>query len=205
MKARRGGFTLIEMMMVVAIVGILSGLAVGGIRGLVDQGRANGTAGSLARLVANARLRAISMGCRTSVQVNGPSYAPSSGTPVGFPSAPNTVSVFMKKQCDSTNGYFEAGDRIVSSYSLVDQHVNLTIPAVVTTLGSNSVVVSYGMTSTGVGASFQRDTYLDSSGNGSFAVTAPALTADISMNATTVSGSTTRSAIVPAKAPPYLN
>src|SRR6185369_4599110 len=145
----------------------------------------NGTAGSLARMMANARLRAIAMGCRTSVQVNGPAYAPT-GTVAGFPAQQNTVTVFMKRQCDApaANGYFEAGDHIVASYSLAEQHVNLTVPSVAGTLGANSVVVSYGAGSTGLGAVFQRDTSLDSSGNGSFAITSPALTADISLTAT---------------------
>jgi prepilin-type N-terminal cleavage/methylation domain-containing protein len=146
---RRRGMTLIEIMLVVAIIGIISAISAVGVTRLTAFGRVNGTAGQLQRLLANARLRAVTTQCPHYVIINGPDFA---GTSVA--GAPRTVAAaFMlrKANCQSTELGYEAGstpeerDAVVSTMLLAEPSAGLeyTFPPPIAVLGANGVLIEY--------------------------------------------------------------
>ena len=148
--ARRSarGFTLLEMMMVVAIGAILAAMGGSAFLGLLRTNRANSTTRSVLTMLRSARTRAMTAVCPHFVQINGRAYA----GPVGSPNRPATIYLVRKGFCASSNMFFEAGDRVMDSTALgpdgLPASVDLFVPATVVGSGvlvSESIVVGYGV------------------------------------------------------------
>ncbi len=92
------GFTLLEMMIVVAIVGVLTAIGASAITGAVQYARVQGAADATTRMLGQARVLAASQHCAYMVQLNGTSYNPP-GTPTGEPRGPATISMIRKGNC----------------------------------------------------------------------------------------------------------
>lgn len=159
--------TLIEVMIVVAIISVVSALAAVGIDAATRMGRINGASSSLASALTTVRTRALTEHCTYFVQINGPSYTAASA-PVGVPRKPNTALVYRERGCNSTVGAREdrlaasVGDRLVEEIPLADLRVDLTFPSAVVSGGVLAAgSVSIGWTSTG-----QRTVYADDDGDG---------------------------------------
>lgn len=136
--------TLIEVMIVVAIISIVSALAAVGVDAATRMGRVNGASSSLASAFTTVRTRALTEHCTYFVQINGPNYtAPSA--PIDVPRKPNTALVYRKTGCDST-----VGDRLVDEMPLADLQVDLTFPRRIVSDGVLAAgSVSIGWTGTG--------------------------------------------------------
>ena len=156
MKLRRGprrGVTLVELMVVVAIAGILAAMSAYSFRAVNELGRLNGAASTLATVLTNTRVRAITERCTYVVQVSGPAYAPVAGTVgQGGSLTPNAVTVFRKRDCNSAQGFFETAaaplwpDRRVEDYNLSEFGVMVQLPAAVIPggeLGDRAVSIAY--------------------------------------------------------------
>ena len=124
-QQHRGGMTLLEIMVVVAIVGLMSSLAVAGIGSATRMGKVNGSASLIAQVMNTARARAVSERCTYVVQINGPGYAPSAA-PADVLRRAATVLLYRKNDCNSVIGAYEPGlalpvrDRLVAEYSLAE-------------------------------------------------------------------------------------
>jgi prepilin-type N-terminal cleavage/methylation domain-containing protein len=125
--ARTAGFTLVELMAVVAIVGILSAIGLSGVMHIAKLGKVNGTATALARMMTNARTRAILERCMYVVQVTGPQWAPGAAAGPDVRKIPKSIQVYRKATCNSTNGFFETGqgDKLISEFDLDDSNGNV--------------------------------------------------------------------------------
>jgi prepilin-type N-terminal cleavage/methylation domain-containing protein len=149
----RRGFTLLEMLTVVAIVGVLSAMATTGIMEIEKTGRVNGTATAVARMLANARSRTIAERCRYVVQITGPTWNPPA-PPAGAQIVPNSVLTFRKRDCESTVGRFETGDRTISELMLDSSNGNVRFVTNPIGLSPGNVLgasaISFSWTPTGV-------------------------------------------------------
>jgi prepilin-type N-terminal cleavage/methylation domain-containing protein len=148
MRARRG-FTLLEMLMVVAIMGVMSALATASIIAATQLGRVNGAATTVAALLTTTRTRALTEHCTYVLQLNGPTYNPLAA-PVDVLRRPNTALLYRKNNCASTVGAYEGGaalpDRLVQEMALQDFNVDLTFPPGILAagrLGSGSVSIGW--------------------------------------------------------------
>jgi type II secretory pathway pseudopilin PulG len=137
--------TLLEILMVVAIIGVMSGLASVGLQAMARIGAVNGGADALVRLMATVRARAMTERCRYVLQINGPDYAQAaaaSGAPADVPKVSSTALVYRKGVCNSPVVAFEPGlpaaqaDRLVDQFPLGDMRIVLVVPAL---LGANPV------------------------------------------------------------------
>ena len=183
----------------VAIVGVMSTMAGGAMQALVALGRVNGAAGSMTRMLANARMRAAAMRCRVSVQLNGPNYRPT-GVALGAPITPSSITVFRKGSCDAANGFFEPGDRVLALFPLTEPGVSMLLPPSITTapqMDNNAVLLSWGEGLTGT---FDRDVWLDS-GAGTFSQVPGAPLVTISF----ASHDARRATCAPPTGTPYLD
>jgi type II secretory pathway pseudopilin PulG len=117
---------LVEMMAVVAIIGILSAIGLSGVMHISKLGKVNGTATTLARMMTNARTRAILERCMYVVQVTGPQWGPGVAVP-DMRKIPKSIQVYRKANCNSTNGFFETGlgDKLISEFDLDDSNGNV--------------------------------------------------------------------------------
>jgi prepilin-type N-terminal cleavage/methylation domain-containing protein len=163
----QAGFSLIELMMVVSIIGIISAMGVTGIINITKIGRVNGTATTLARMLANARTRSILERCPYVAQISGQTWSPTAAV-AGMRTMPRGVVIYKKADCTSTNGTFEVGDFYVSEFSMDDSTGRVllaTNPAAIVPggfLNASSLAISWSTT----GA---RSIYVDASGAGTYA------------------------------------
>lgn len=150
MRRPARGVTLLEVLVVVAIVAILSAIAAGGLQSLVSRTRVAQTGRTLASALRNTRLRAVATGCFHFAQVNGPQYAGVNAGVVGFPTRRNTVSIVRKANCDATLPVFQPGDQVVDSFPMHDgplASVQFDVPPLLgTTLGNNAFTVGWDRT-----------------------------------------------------------
>ncbi len=150
-RQRTAGFTLVELMAVVAIIGVLSALGLAGIVEISKFGRVNGSATMLARILANARTRSITERCMYVVQVSGSQWAPGLAAGPDVRPIPRSIQVYRKANCNSLNGYFETGvgDRFIEELNLDDSNGNIlmaTAPAGVVpgdVLGTTAIAFSW--------------------------------------------------------------
>jgi prepilin-type N-terminal cleavage/methylation domain-containing protein len=132
-SARRG-FTLVEMMMVVGIIGAMAALASVGLSAMSRFGRVNGTTEAVTRLMATLRARAMTEHCRYMLQLNGPDYD-ASAAPPDVPRMPATALVYRKGVCNAPGVAFEPGlppgqqDRLVDQFPLGESHIEFVLPA----------------------------------------------------------------------------
>jgi prepilin-type N-terminal cleavage/methylation domain-containing protein len=120
------GFSLIEMMVVVAIISVISSLGVASVVNITRTGRVNGTSTVLARMMANARTRAVVERCPYLVQIGGQRWSPT-GAVNGQHILKRGVVVYRKLDCLSTNGVFEAGDQYIQEFSMDDSTGRVTL------------------------------------------------------------------------------
>jgi prepilin-type N-terminal cleavage/methylation domain-containing protein len=90
------GFTLIEIMVVVSIIGVMTSLSVVGYQSVMRNARTNGEADALGTMLKNGRLRAVSTGCPHVVRYDGYDY----NTSLGLPKS-TTVTVYRKADCSA--------------------------------------------------------------------------------------------------------
>ncbi len=148
----RRGFTLLEIMVVVAIMGVLSALAVTGYQGVMRNARTNGEADTLAQFFKNARLRSIATGCAHVVRYTGQSYSLPAGQP-------RMLVMYRKAGCTVSTAaslYFSIvapADRMVNTYQLPEMPLsveNLGTPN--NDLADDSLMVGFGADGKYVGA-----------------------------------------------------
>lgn len=170
---RRNGFTLIETMVVIAIIGIMAALAGVEVIATLRSTRVTAMAKSLQGVLLSARTRAIVTRCPHFVQINGPQYG---GTgPVGFETKKNVASIYRKGGCNTAVPGFAAGDVRVDTTPLAVDGLTGELQLGVDTniiadglIDSESLVVNFQ-------ASGDRQLAVDSSGGGpgSFAAASP--------------------------------
>jgi prepilin-type N-terminal cleavage/methylation domain-containing protein len=102
--------TLVEVMVVVAIVGILGAISSGFTIEMIKSSRVNASANTLSTMMATARQKAVTTSCAHFVEVRGPTWA---AVVAGAPTGGGRVLVFRKGDCGSAVTSFEAGDRLV--------------------------------------------------------------------------------------------
>lgn len=175
-KAR--GFTLLELMIVVAIIGVLGALSVFALGQILQQGRVNGAAARLTQLLRDARTRAVTQRCPHLVQINARTYAPAS-PPAGAPRRAMTASIIRKANCaglPSRNFYEEGADLASRDKVLLEVELaDLTTPnAVRVFVTSPTGIVGGGELDKSITIGFDVDgrrTYaedLDGDGNATF-------------------------------------
>jgi prepilin-type N-terminal cleavage/methylation domain-containing protein len=156
--------TLLEMMTVVAIIGILSSIGGGALFDMVVAGRVVSSSKGLMAMLGTARLRAATSNCPHYVQVNGPTYAGAGST--GFVTGPATLSLMRKGSCTSAKAAFEPGDKLVDSDNLgpaeLPNAVQLALP---TAMLSSGVLAGQGFT-IGYDRLGGRSVWFDSAGAG---------------------------------------
>lgn len=123
---------MIEILMVVAIMGILAAVAGFGVTLMARTGKVNGEATALASVLNNVRTRALTDHCTHFLQFNGTTYD-ASGAPSDVPRRTNYALVFRKADCGSNNRFFEpgAGDHLIAEYPLQEYTSELEVPATV--------------------------------------------------------------------------
>jgi len=199
---RRRGFTLIEMMIVVAIAGVLAAMSAVTYSAVQVQGRLNGTADVLVNVLRTARFRAITERCTYVVQMTGYTFSSTSADV----RRPASLILFRKNNCNSTVGAFTQSesnvalrDRQVNDFAIEEFLTELRVPAGVVTgdaLLNNSVSISWSGDGT-------RRIYSDDDGDGASTDTSIA-SGDFPITIVTRGGAGTPNRIVtvPAAGPP---
>jgi prepilin-type N-terminal cleavage/methylation domain-containing protein len=144
----RRGFTLLEMMIVVAIVGVMASLSGYGLTQAVRTGRANAAADLFSSVIREARVRAVSEQCTQFVQLNGPTYSVGGNT---GPYMPATAYIVRKGLCTSTTMTYEQpgapyDDVLVDTTHFIDQQVDIAVTAGVVpgdALTNTSLIIGY--------------------------------------------------------------
>lgn len=147
----RRGFTLIELMLTVAIAGMLSAMAAYTLSAVNELGRVNGASQTVASALRNTRIRAITERCTYVVQFNGPTYNPVAA-PNDVRRTPNSILIWRKNDCRSVTGAYVPGlalplqDRAVNDYNITEFKAELVFPAGVVTgnrVLNDSVSIAY--------------------------------------------------------------
>lgn len=159
MKRPARGVTILEVLVVVAIVGILSAVAAGGLRSLVANTRIAQTGRTLASSLRAARTRAVATSCPHFVQVNGPTYAGLG--PAGYPARRNMVNIIRKADCTQNQAVWVPGDLVIDSFPLHDGPLDSVrfVTAIVGNLGNNAFGIGYDRLAT-------RTVWVDAAGGG---------------------------------------
>ncbi|MBE2253922.1 MAG: prepilin-type N-terminal cleavage/methylation domain-containing protein [Myxococcus sp.] len=202
---RRRGFTLIELMVVVAIIAILATLSAATLSSVNELGKLNGSAQTVANILRTARTRAITERCTYVVQINGANYNPLG--PADVPRKPGTIIVWRKNDCQSVTGAYEPGlavplrDRLVNDYSMQEFGSTIFLPAGVITeplnqLRTGSLSIAWQPNGT-------RTVWADSDADGVSAVTPLAVGATLDLTIRTPKATVTpsRSVSVPPDGP----
>lgn len=175
-KRTSRGFTLIELMMVVAIVGILAALGGAAILTVVRASRVAQTAKGIAAMLSAARLRALTTSCAHFVQINGAGYAGG-----GTSGSKGSLALVSKGNCASSNYFFEADggvadDRIVDTSRLASEGLlgGVIVTSPMVTGADNDIElasVCVGYSGVGFGAVLPgaRGLAADDDGDGTFA------------------------------------
>ena len=180
---RRGrGFTLLEIMVAVSIVGILVALGVSSLGGLVSVERVNSSSTTLARLGGNARIVALNQACPTVLQINGVNYTNTLPN-----SSPAQAYIYRKADCAATTFGALAEDRQIQNGSLPTA-LRMKIGA--TSIDNQSVLIVFA--ADGTVSAFQA-----ASGGAYAAITMP-VNVSVGTNATT----TTRTVLFASGANP---
>lgn len=130
---RRRGFSLIEMLVVVAIAAILAALSAYSLLAVNELGRINGAGQTVANILRTARARAITERCTYVVQFNGPNYNPLAA-PADVLRTPGTIIVWRKNDCRSNVGGYVPGlaanlrDRRVNDYAMQEFRTTVFFP-----------------------------------------------------------------------------
>lgn len=142
---RRRGFTLIELMLVAAIVGVLAALSAYTLTAVNQLGRLNAASQGMATILRNARVRAITERCTYVVQINGNQYNPVAA-PADVPRTPGKVLLWRKNDCAPTVPAYVPGlpanqrDRLVNEYTLSEFMSEVVFPAGVIAEPGNRLV-----------------------------------------------------------------
>ncbi|MEW5737581.1 MAG: prepilin-type N-terminal cleavage/methylation domain-containing protein [Myxococcota bacterium] len=170
------GFTLLEMMIVVAIIGILGSLSVFALSSILQQGRVNGASARLTQLLRDARARSVTQRCPHFVQINARQYAPAA-PPAGLPRRAMSASLIRKGNCNlpASQNFYEEGtsladrDKVLLEVELAD----LSTPNAVTVYlpVPNTIVAGAELTkaiAVGFDANGRRTYAEDLDGDGTF-------------------------------------
>ncbi|MDP3506013.1 MAG: prepilin-type N-terminal cleavage/methylation domain-containing protein [Myxococcales bacterium] len=203
----RRGFSLVELMIVVAIVGILAALSAFTLSSVNELGRLNGNAQVLSNIMRTARTRAITERCTYVVQLNGPRFSPTAD----MPRQPSTVVMWRKNNCQTPPGTifaYEIGlppanrDRRVNDYNLLEFNTTLFFSPQVTAEAGNQL--QNGSVSIGWQPDGTRTVWADPDGDGVSDESvgfAPAATLQIAIRPTTGALTPVRIVSVPPAAP----
>jgi len=116
--------TLLELMTVVAILGVMVAMAINAMRAASKRGQINGAVDSLAYIVSQARVRAVTQQCPHFLVINHPQYM-SAVSAINPPTPANstffTVVIARKGLCPDTNPpqmFDPAADTVVDTYRI---------------------------------------------------------------------------------------
>jgi prepilin-type N-terminal cleavage/methylation domain-containing protein len=200
----RRGFSLVELMVVVGIVGLMAAMSAYALSSVNELGRINGNADVFANILRTARTRAITERCTYVVQMNGVNFAP---TVADVPRKPGTVLLWRKNNCQSTVGAYEGAlppaqrDRLVNDYATREFSTTLFFSPTITTEAGDQLLV--GSVSIAWQPDGTRTVWFDADGDGTSALSpyTPTLPFTITVRSATATPTPNRRVVVPPDGP----